>query len=834
MIPTGARRVDAEVRPVARLISPDQVIARGLITFDHPPRRCSERRRNYSRYRLALGVQVAGVMAATRRIRMRPLTRQTTLRKLAGTFFVTAIVGLAASAQASDSIVCGAASAGWNAPKGAAVTTSSSSGVVSSILGQLGETYSHVMLSHGPISGHVRMSHASMATPRAMAYNTADDDWFLPDITMSNPGAATVGMAAAYAYLYQQSEGPVATAVYVDGGAQGIAASDALLNLPLCSAVSAGKCRIPITDPTCSTQCSTGASNRLKYGNTATYVPYGAVAEARDLIGFKDAATGVVYRMSYGVYTFTNDYLIPEGIQQSTPYAGINCSLFMAMASNWAGNGTMTSYAYTGTPVANATQELYNVISQMVGAAGGNATAKSRLGNQMVNCFTAADKCTDMTATPWTAFKSSGTAVTISPDRIRGLGVHSAVVSPWKGTAATVQWNAAGGNVYGCWGVTPYDDQYYSTVSGWNNVTGSGGGTTCTPACGTGYTCQNGTCVANPVCTPVCNDNCGQANGCGGTCPSTDATACGKCGNAPCGGSTCAEVSVQNLGISSGTWKHYTITGTNVTANLSGGTGDGDLYLKLGSAPTTSSYGCRSYGSTNTESCTLAGTGTFYVSVYAYSAVAATNLRATVASCSSCAPDCGVALCGQADGCGGTCAATDAQKCGMCGNPACCTPTCTGDLCGQPNGCTSGRVGGEIAGTGGVCPNTDAATCGKCGNAACGGGSCGTIAYTCSASTASCTYSDSDTRWTKVNLTAGTAYTFSTCAGTVDTYLKLYDGSTVKVSNDDGCTSGYGSKMTFTPTTSKVYDLYMGFYSTKTGSSTVSISPAPSSCTTQR
>ena len=35
------------------------------------------------------------------------------------------------------------------------------------------------------------------------------------------------------------------------------------------------------------------------------------------------------------------------------------------------------------------------------------------------------------------------------------------------------------------------------------------------------------------------------------------------------------------------------------------GTGDIDLYAKMGSAPTTSSYGCKSDGSTSTESCTL-------------------------------------------------------------------------------------------------------------------------------------------------------------------------------------------------------------------------------------
>nr|CCO25562.1 Aminopeptidase [uncultured bacterium] len=52
------------------------------------------------------------------------------------------------------------------------------------------------------------------------------------------------------------------------------------------------------------------------------------------------------------------------------------------------------------------------------------------------------------------------------------------------------------------------------------------------------------------------------------------------------------------------------------------GTGDIDLYSKNGAIPTTSSYGCKSDGSTSTESCTLTFTsnGNAYVLLYGYSA----------------------------------------------------------------------------------------------------------------------------------------------------------------------------------------------------------------------
>ncbi|GMU00480.1 hypothetical protein KH5H1_46000 [Corallococcus caeni] len=61
---------------------------------------------------------------------------------------------------------------------------------------------------------------------------------------------------------------------------------------------------------------------------------------------------------------------------------------------------------------------------------------------------------------------------------------------------------------------------------------------------------------------------------------------------------------------------------TAMRFQLAGGTGDADLYVKFGSAPTTTSYDCRSAGATSDESCTInaAQSGTYYVLIRAYSA----------------------------------------------------------------------------------------------------------------------------------------------------------------------------------------------------------------------
>src|SRR3546814_1186547 len=60
---------------------------------------------------------------------------------------------------------------------------------------------------------------------------------------------------------------------------------------------------------------------------------------------------------------------------------------------------------------------------------------------------------------------------------------------------------------------------------------------------------------------------------------------------------------------------------TNLVFNLSGGTGDADLYVKFGSAPTDSVYDCRPFVSGNTESCSFAApqAGTYHVRVKAFS-----------------------------------------------------------------------------------------------------------------------------------------------------------------------------------------------------------------------
>ncbi|MEN9865138.1 MAG: hypothetical protein RL748_728 [Pseudomonadota bacterium] len=94
-------------------------------------------------------------------------------------------------------------------------------------------------------------------------------------------------------------------------------------------------------------------------------------------------------------------------------------------------------------------------------------------------------------------------------------------------------------------------------------------------------------------------------------------------------------VTVTGISLASKASKMYSIVvpagKTNLTVKLAAGTGDGDLYIKAGSAPTTTSFGWKSTGATNTETISINSpvANTYYIMVYGYSAVSGTTLNAT-------------------------------------------------------------------------------------------------------------------------------------------------------------------------------------------------------------
>jgi serine protease len=82
----------------------------------------------------------------------------------------------------------------------------------------------------------------------------------------------------------------------------------------------------------------------------------------------------------------------------------------------------------------------------------------------------------------------------------------------------------------------------------------------------------------------------------------------------------------------SGSLTYYTLAvpsgATNLSFVMSGGSGDADMYVRFGSAPTTSTYDCRPYKNGNNETCTISNVqaGTYHVMLRGYSAYSGTSL----------------------------------------------------------------------------------------------------------------------------------------------------------------------------------------------------------------
>ncbi len=91
-------------------------------------------------------------------------------------------------------------------------------------------------------------------------------------------------------------------------------------------------------------------------------------------------------------------------------------------------------------------------------------------------------------------------------------------------------------------------------------------------------------------------------------------------------------VPVSNLSGSTGALDYYKLNvpsgSSNLVFQISGGSGDCDLYVRYGSLPTTSAYDCRPYKTGNAESCSFASpsSGDWYVMLRAYSSYSGVTL----------------------------------------------------------------------------------------------------------------------------------------------------------------------------------------------------------------
>jgi len=80
---------------------------------------------------------------------------------------------------------------------------------------------------------------------------------------------------------------------------------------------------------------------------------------------------------------------------------------------------------------------------------------------------------------------------------------------------------------------------------------------------------------------------------------------------------------------------------SKLVVSQSGGTGDADLYVRLGQAPSQQTYDCRPYQTGSNESCTINNpqAGRWYVGNYAYAAFSGLSLTATYSASGNTAPN---------------------------------------------------------------------------------------------------------------------------------------------------------------------------------------------------
>jgi len=97
--------------------------------------------------------------------------------------------------------------------------------------------------------------------------------------------------------------------------------------------------------------------------------------------------------------------------------------------------------------------------------------------------------------------------------------------------------------------------------------------------------------------------------------------------------------SLTGLSRAQGQWRYYTIDlpsgASNLSVNISGGSGDADLYLRRGQQPTLSQYDCRPYRSGNSESCSGQTAGTYHIGIHAYAAYSQLQLNVSYDEASS-------------------------------------------------------------------------------------------------------------------------------------------------------------------------------------------------------
>ncbi len=382
--------------------------------------------------------------------------------------------------------------------------------------------------------------------------------------------------------------------------------ADRLWYLSRSTATAAFSCNVSGTTWT-SSGCATGSLFRVfrtvddDNGNLADGTPHGgAIAAAFNRHGIA-CTTDAGWNTTFAAVT-------PPAVPSLTATAGDN-----SVALSWSGSSGVydvyrnemgcnagftkvvndrTTTSYTDAAVANGVTYYYQVVAQP----SGNEAAAS-----------APSTCRSVTPTA-----GSGCTPPAAP-----TGVSASAASQ---TAINVSWSAAAG-------ATSYKI-FRSTTSG-SGYTQVGTSTT-TSFADSGLTCNT------TYYYVVRSSN--------GSCDSGNSAQASAVTQACSGGGSVLANGVPVTGISGAAasqqfWTMDVPSGaSNLVFQISGGTGDADLYVRFGSPPTTTTYNCRPYLSGNNETCTFASpsVGTYHVMLRGYSAYSGVTLVGSYSTAPAC------------------------------------------------------------------------------------------------------------------------------------------------------------------------------------------------------
>lgn len=120
----------------------------------------------------------------------------------------------------------------------------------------------------------------------------------------------------------------------------------------------------------------------------------------------------------------------------------------------------------------------------------------------------------------------------------------------------------------------------------------------------------------------------------GGTTPPPDTSTCDGDAGDLCNGDAVSGLSGKRRA-EQDFHMHVPTGASNVSFSISGGSGDADMYVKLGSVAQTNNWDCRPYLSGSNETCNMSGSGDYHVMLRAYSTFSGVTLTASFDAASS-------------------------------------------------------------------------------------------------------------------------------------------------------------------------------------------------------